>query len=1169
MRSILISASCLLLVAAALFAQSSRGTITGTVTDPAGAVIPGVTIEAKNRDTGTVYQAGSTATGNYTLAQLPTGTYQMSLSVPGFKQFVRTGIKVLVAQTLRIDIKLEVGDITETVTVSADAPLLRTESGEMSYNITSETLGDLPILGFATTIRDPFAVTQLIPGAFYRNRSDVRVAGAPTNTQALRVEGQDATNQFLPSQTAINQPSVEAIEEFAVQTSNYSAEYGQAGGALFNVTMKSGTNAFHGSAYDYISNEVLNASTPFLNVKQRERRHNYGLTIGGPVWIPKVYNGHDRTFFFFSFEQFRQKSFYNDNPFTVPTLAYRDGDFGQALTGRVLAKDPLGRDIIEGTIYDPQTERIVNGLRVWDPFLDNTIQKERLDPVAVKIQDLIPKPTNSDIINNYLVPWESPNIRTIPSFKIDHNLSNRSKLAFFWSTTILDNRQALGLGGGDGIETEVTTHRPTSFHSYTARLSFDHTLTPTMLLHLGAGLQNVDQNDDVDNTNFDQLKELGLRGASVTVFPYITGLSAAQGGMKNMGPSVQIRSIMFKPTANASFTWVKNNHTYKFGAEMRIEGFPTSLKTSAIGRYNFSADQTGLPSTLGQNLQGGTIGFPYASFLLGRVDNGNIGVISTPRIGKNAWALFAQDSWKMTRRFTLDYGLRWDYQTYYREQYGRLANFSPTTPNPTAGGLLGAVIFERGGVEFAKNYPYAFGPRLGAAYQITPRTVLRAGFGITYSQTASENRTSLNVGSDNPYSSPSYGDPAILLRDGPPTPAPWPNLDPGQYPLAGTLSSPSIAIDHNAGRPPRMVQWSLSIQQEITTNLAIEVAYVGNRGAWWEGNALIDVNALTAERIASFGLDINSAADRSLLTSRLDSPLAAERGFNNPPYAGFPISSTVAQSLRLFPQFEDINYRWAPLGRTWYDSLQLKVTKRFSHGLDFTSSFTWQKELMMGAESAVNDVFNRPINKYFSSLSRPFVWITSLNYRLPKWGSNRVLSWALADWTIGAVLQYASGLPIRAPTAQNRLSTLLFRDTFANRVPGEPLWVPGVDINNSNTYDPFADFVLNPNAWEDPPPGQFGYSSAYFSDYRYMRRPSEDLSIGRIFPIKEGIELSIRADFQNIFNRLVIGDPYSSNAKRTQLVNSVTGETRSGFGDINTARGASPRKGQIVARIQF
>ncbi len=1194
----LIAVACLILAAAPVSAQSDRGTITGTVADPAGAMIPKAQIEAKNTQTGAVYQTVTSMTGNYTLAQLPVGIYQLTATQAGFKQYSRTGITVMVAQTLRIDIAMEVGSISETVSVSADAPLLKTESGELSHNVTGTRADNLPLMGFSAIIRDPYAVMALLPGTLYTNRSWFRVNGAPSASMSVRVDGMEATNGMLQQSTGMSQQSSAAIEEYAIQTSNYAAEFGQAGGGYFNITMKSGTNSYHGSAYDYWSNEALNASNPWTHLKNRARRNNYGFTFGGPVYIPKLYDGHDKTFFFFSFEQYREVTKYN-TIYTMPTLAYRSGDFREALTGKKLATDPLGRDIMEGTIYDPQTERLVDGLRVRDPFPNNTIPQDRFDPVAVKIQDLIPKPTTPDLItNNYLNPWDSPNIRTIPAVKINHNLSNRTKVSFFWSSTNNLNRNAPGPPGGDGIDSPVSTQRTTDQRSYIAQAAFDYTVTPTMVLHLAAGVQNLQFLDDAYDTNFDQLKELGLPGALSTFFPFISGLSASRGGMSaraismptgNMGPYQQTKSVMFKPSGSASLTWVKSNHTLKFGAELRQEKYPTTLWAPSYGQYNFSVEQTGLPSTLGQNLAGGTVGFPYASFLLGLVANGNSGVPSDPRLAKSAWSAYAQDTWKVTRRFTLDYGLRWDYQDYFKDPHGRIASFSPTTPNPSAGGLLGAVIYEGSGpgkcnCDFAQVYPYAFGPRLGAAYQITPKTVLRMGIGISYGQTANENQATWKVGSSNPYYSPQYGDPAGLLRNGMPTPMPWPNLDPGLYPLPGTLSAPPVAIDHNAGRPPRQIQWSIGIQHEILRNLVVEISYVGNRGAWWEANDLINVNALSAERIASFGLNVTNKDDWDLLTSPMNSALAAQRGFNIPPYEGFPMSSTVAQSLRPFPQFAGtsnsspaIKYMWAPLGRTWYDSLQAKVTKRYSHGLDFTAAFTWQKELTMASEqqgnamgssgASINNVFDRHVNKYLSMLSRPLTFVIAANYTVPTWrDTNKIASWILRDWTIGAALQYASGMPIKAPIAQNRLDTALYQQTFANRVPGEDLFTKDL---NSHSVDPNQDFVLNPKAWVDPPLGQFGTGAAFYNDYRNRRSPNESMSLGRSFPIKEGVSLNIRGDFSYIFNRIDFSSPTSTNAKATQTRDKTTGQPNGGFGYINTRTGGSPRRGMIVARIEF
>ena len=522
------------------------------------------------------------------------------------------------------------------------------------------------------------------------------------------------------------------------------------------------------------------------------------------------------------------------------------------------------------------------------------------------------------------------------------------------------------------------------------------------------------------------------------------------------------------------------------------------------------------------------------------------------------------------------------------------ANFSPTTPNPSAGNLPGAVIFEGSGpgrcnCEFAHNYALAFAPRLGAAYQITPKTVLRVGAGIVYSGTPDSNGATSSTTSVNPIASTSFGQPIMTLQNGVPfTPSPWPNLNPGQFPFPGSLTPPKVAVDQNAGRPARQYQWSIGIQREIFRNLVVEGAYVGNRGVWWNAPGLIDVNALTPQRLAGFGLDINNAADQKLLASPVNSALAASRGFGTAPYAGFPTGSTVAQSLRPFPQFTSITYLWAPDGKTWYDSLQLKATQRFAHGLSASSAFTWQKEETLGAESnpntgtvgnaAINDVFNRNQNKAISQYSRPFVFNLSANYTVPnaKFGSvkfNKALSWVARDWTLGAFLQYASGLPIESPFAQNSLNTLLLRNvtspatgTFADRVPGVPLFTQDP---NCHCFDPNKTFALNPAAWTQPPAGQFGTAAAYYNDYRYQRRPVENLSLGRIFRIKERTSLNIRMEFTNIFNRTEVNNPTATNSQATQTTNAA-GQTTAGFGYINTGTTFSPpRQGVIVARFQF
>jgi hypothetical protein len=355
------------------------------------------------------------------------------------------------------------------------------------------------------------------------------------------------------------------------------------------------------------------------------------------------------------------------------------------------------------------------------------------------------------------------------------------------------------------------------------------------------------------------------------------------------------------------------------------------------------------------------------------------------------------------------------------------------------------------------------------------------------------------------------------------------------------------------------------LQRELTSDLMVEVAYVGNRGNRFEANGLTSLNALSEERLASFGLNLDNANDRSLLRSRLDSPAAAARGFNKAPYAGYSMANTVAQSLRPFPQFGNIGVQGAPLGETRYDSLQLKGVKRYSHGLSLTATFTWQNERTnMGP---VNNVFNNPTGQWApSSLSEPLITVLAFNYETPAVGENRFVRALVGGWTFSGIMRYASGLPIPVPAAQNQHSSFVFQNTRMNRVAGEPLFLKDV---NSGDVDPNKDFVLNPAAWANPGQGEWGTSPAFYDDYRYQRRPEEQLGIGRSFGIADRARLDVRMELFNPFNRTFMNNPDAGNPLETQRVD-AQGRPISGFGRINTGSVFGPaRSGQIVTRFTW
>jgi len=1183
-RSIHVVVAGLLLVSAVL-GQSDRGTITGTVSDPAGALVPAAAVVAVNPETGVAFRTQTTATGSYTIPYVPAGVYDVTFEAAGFSKYEQKGIRVRVAETARVDVTLKVGATTESITVSADAPLLSSESAAQATTIGRDQLNQLPVnfaIG-AGAVRNPLSFLGLTPGACIMGWNTIKINGAPTGTFKIILEGQDSTSVLDTRVSDESQPSVEAIQEFTLQTSNYAAEFGQVGGGLFNFTSRSGTNDFHGAVYDYFAHESLGAAQSFTNVRPRLRRHDMGASIGGPVILPKIYNGRQKTFFFFNFEMFRdiQKKF--DAYATVPTAAYRNGDFSAALTGRNLGTDGLGRAILENVIYDPGTSRTVSGRIYRDPFANNVIPKASMDAVALKMQDLFPQPFNSALINNYERRYQYRKIQDIPSVKIDHNFGDGSKLAGYYSRQRTDKDN-----GHDGLPDPISARRDQMIRSHTIRLNYDRSLSTRLLLHVGVGYQRYHNPDSSPpgNMEYDVAGKLGLKGGFGVGYPRITGLNSSWGGMIDNGPTNRQLYLDDKGTGVASVTFVRGDHSYKAGGEWRLDTFTNRATTGVPGNYGFSSAQSGLPALQGVALPGGGVGFPYASFLLGMANSASVSNPQDPQFRRKSWGFFAQDTWKLTRKLTLDYGLRWDWQPAPWELRDRISMFSPEVKNPSAGGLLGGTLYLGSGPGRCNcnpihTYPYAFGPRLGVAYQMNPKTVLRAGLAISYGQATQFNYIgggqSLGMGFNSlSFATPAYGEAALLLKNGMVYNVAdllGASYDPGIRPTAGQTNSPPSNVDRNAGRPPRIANWNIGLQREITRDLSVEAAYVGNRGVWFKANSLVDYNAVSEDRLKAFGLNIHNAADRTLLTSRMDSPAVIAAGFKAP-YAAFPMSSTLAQALRPYPQFGGLGTLWAPLGNVWYDSLQVKATKRESHGLGFTVAYTWSKNLTTveahdGTAVPLNDIFNRRNQKTISNLDQPHMFVVGFNYELPKIGANPWVHRIVHGWTLGGVLRYAAGFPIRIPAANNALSSLLQRGTFANRVPGQPLFLKDL---NSHSTDPNKEFVLNPKAWSDPAQGDWGYSAVYYSDYRTQRRPSEQLSLGRLFRISERMQVSIRAEFFNVFNRTYMVDPDSGNAQATQVVD-ANGKVISGFGRINTGASTTqdfmPRSGQIVARFVF
>jgi hypothetical protein len=532
------------------------------------------------------------------------------------------------------------------------------------------------------------------------------------------------------------------------------------------------------------------------------------------------------------------------------------------------------------------------------------------------------------LVNNYSPLIFYPKIESVPAIKVDQVMSDKWRLSFYWSQ--------LGesiISSNDGLPIPITARRDQPIYSDTYRLNSDYTITPTLYVHAGIGYirdHNTDSSPE-GVVSYDAAGQLGTKNALSTGFPRMNFATSSFGGFVNSfngnGLGITNRNLYWtdKATATASATWVHGNHTYKAGAEYRMDNWINHGAQYEAGTYNFNANETALPYLGTTTVGGGQIGFPYASFLLGLVDSGSMGNEIINQYRRPYWGLYLQDTWKVTPRLTLDYGIRWDFTPTEHERYYRTSGFSPSVPNPSASGLLGGMAYEgfgpgRCNCNFMPSYPYAIGPRLGAAYQIDPKTVLRGGWGLTYGQAnvfnyLGGNTNVVGVGFNLlTFSAPSFGTPNTTLSNGfhyDPASVYAASLNPGIVPVAGSISnSPSPWFDRNGGRPPRINNWNISLQREIAPNLVVEAAYVGNRGVWLvSGDAsnfgLDNLNALTMQRMASFGLNVNSASDRSTLTSTFASGIPQQHGFQMP-YSGFPTGATLAQALRPYPQFGSI-----------------------------------------------------------------------------------------------------------------------------------------------------------------------------------------------------------------------------------------------------------------------
>jgi hypothetical protein len=1127
------------------FAQGERGTITGMITDATGSVIPNVEVTATNQVTNTTFKAVSTSSGVYRIPYLPPGNYKISAGLTGFKTAVVGPVAVAVAAVVTADVSLEVGSATESVTVSAEATKLESSSSELGYNVTTEEYHQWPISSNDDGQRQIQSfIFNSLPGTSGDSYSG-SINGSPTQSQEIYIEGISIGRADIAGDTAEFTPSVDAINEFRLQTGGLNAAYGGGLTAVANFNTKSGTNSLHGTAYDYFMNNVLNANgftnNAYGNTKAPFKQNSYGTSVGGPFLVPKVYNGKNKSFWFFSFEGTRKRQGLLSGYRTLPTADFKQGNFSA----------------VPQAIYDPaSTVQLPSGTYSRTPFPGNIIPTSRISKVSANILKLapIPNPSLAGILRNM------PGINNQPLFnldtfggKFDQTLGEKHKLVFY-----INRNERLRYNGAGRGYLPVPGSASGSFARQDImgtmmRVGYDYTIRPNLLNHFAYGWNRFSNNNSSLSLDQDWPSKIGLAGVAETTFPQIswTGTTAQGGsltalGRANAGVEPNGSYIITNDT-----TWIRGKHSIRFGAEIRKYFYDQDYRSTTSGNFTFGPAQTNDPANAT------TTGYAFASFMLGAVNKSSLNIANiNPQSRIWTPAFYVADDWKVTRKLTLNLGLRWDIAGGVYEVNNYNSGFDPTTPNPGAGNIPGALVFleDLKRKSFQNTYYGEFGPRFGFAYAINEKLVLRGGYGLMYSPPIANvwGLASIDGYSGTNNFATSNRDPRFYWDNGYPA---YTKTLPNKDPALDNGSSINWNTRDSA-RQPYTQNYTFGIQYLLTKDTTISANYVGNHSYRLNAGSFANANQLNPKYLPMGDTLLDDVASHPEIKL---------------PYAGF--EGIVANALLPWPQYAGggVTYQFPHVGKANYNALQVVGTRRLTKGLGFLASYAFQKTLTNtdGANfyygGLSQDVYNRRLEKSVAQFDHTqqfrVTWIWELPFGKGRPWLNRggVVNVLLGGWTITANQQYQSGNPLSIGTSIDT-SGYLFNGTIrGDVVSGQPLTVP-----QSGRLDLAAGTgiqVLNPKAFAEPPttPGgvvlRLGNSPRYFGNLRGPYLPSEDFGIFKRFAFGENRYLEFRSDFFNAFNRTGLGDPVTT-----------IGDPQ--FGQIIGVQ-SGPRQIQLALRFTF
>jgi len=1125
-RSLAVRVAFFLAVAAfQLLGQIDRGTIEGVVKDQSGAVVPNARVQIIQTETNSALELSTNGEGLYNAPNLPVAIYRVVIGKPGFGTVVREPVDVRPRASVRVDVSLNPGTVSESITITADAPVLDTAAINNSVGFKDTLIQEIPFI-LPGTKRDITGFLNNMPGANNTNTFIPTVNGSVTQATEGFIDGVRATERLQRGSLSENGPFLEQVSEVNVVTSAFNAEYGGFGNWFTNVIIKSGTNKWHGSVFDHLQNDKLNARSFFAQKKQTVRNNEGGFTFGGPLVIPHVYDGHDKTFFFGSLGLYFARFGNAGLLATVPTQAMLTGDFSQFTTAN-------GTQI---PIYDPASS--VGG-SARTQFVGNIIPANRITNFARITASYIPAPDLPGLTNNFYdhraATWPYYNT-TVPLIKVDHSFSSKQKVMTSWTRQtrprLLWGNPAPGFGPqpkwGEVDPNPLDQIYDQQDTSWKVRIAHDAVITPTLLNHLVVG------GDFEYNA-----APLGTRGQGWDTKLGIKGIPQDNGSFPALtftGGTAPLAAMSrgYDPVFNAmdytvveNLTWIRGKHTMKFGGEIDRDQINNINLNQIAGAFQFSNAMTAVAAG-----NTGSSGSSVASFLLGAVNTASASIPVETGLRDLRVALFAQDEWRATRKLTVSYGLRWDYQPAISEVQGKMSTFQPNIANPGAGGRLGALAFaNQPGLPapfFSTSWKKGFGPRLGLAYQLNEKTVIRTSSGIYYASPPMHNLTgpssTAGFSATPSFSSPDGFTPLYYLDTGsfPQNYSKPPSTDPS------FLNGQAITyVPVNGTRLPQTVNYTFSIQRQLARDTSLEVVYLGSRTTHLGYSANYNY------------LNISNLQYGSTLLSAINSAAAINAGFTSP----FPSfvnqlgANTVFQSLKPYPQYTGVTT--GPnesSGSQKFNSLQIKGNRRFSGGLTFSGFFTWSKSF-----SLANTQY--PGGRYMqldpnAAVSMGLNWAYELPFGKGKQllgSSSRVVNAVVSGWKINGFVKYNSGLPLTITGGVGSLGTIGYSQ-WATSVPGVSPYL----VTSPGDFTPTSKY-LNAAAFTTTSGFNFGNVNSNPSWVRGFWYKEENLTVGRVFRVTEQVRFDLSVDAQNPFNFHRWGAPNTSlTSGQFGIVNSVS-----------------------------